>query len=295
MKIVGVHGIGHTYKGAEGLKSEWFPALRDGLRASGSSIEVSADDFDMVSYGSLFRRGEPRRGDVAPVDPGALDGWDQAFLVALWQEASALSASSSNVEGDESPGIQGPSFKGRAPAPEYIQRALWQLANSRFVRAIGGEQVLVSDLRQVRHFLHDNDLKAAVLARMSEKIDSETQVIVAHSLGSVIAYEALCANPHWQVDTLITLGSPLGVPTLVFDALTPSPSGGVGAWPNVRHWTNISDRGDIVALEKKLSRQFGPRVMDAEVYNGWHSHDVARYLSSGITGKAIAEALEGTM
>ncbi|MFD8967973.1 hypothetical protein ACFV0C_23770 [Streptomyces sp. NPDC059568] len=56
-------------------------------------------------------------------------------------------------------------------------------------------------------------------------------VIVAHSLGSVIAYEALCAHPDWPDLTLVTLGSPLAVRGVVFDRLAPPPPAGRPAGP----------------------------------------------------------------
>ena len=52
-------------------------------------------------------------------------------------------------------------------------------------------------------------------------MDDGTEVIVAHSLGSVVAYEALCAHPEWPVRNLVTLGSPLGIRNLIFDQLVP--------------------------------------------------------------------------
>jgi alpha-beta hydrolase superfamily lysophospholipase len=138
--------------------------------------------------------------------------------------------------------------------------------------------------------LHDPDIKASVLQRVHKKVTSETKVIVAHSLGSIVAYEALCMNDDWHVDTLITLGSPLGIRNLVFDALTPKPKDGRAIWPRVRRWVNIVDQGDIVALEKHLAPYFG-NVEDKVVYNGWHSHDVTRYLCTRETGEAISAVL----
>ena len=50
--------------------------------------------------------------------------------------------------------------------------------------------------------------------------------MVGHSLGSVVAYEALCAHPEWPVRALVTLGSPLGIRNLIFDRLVPAPAAG---------------------------------------------------------------------
>ncbi len=150
--------------------------------------------------------------------------------------------------------------------------------------------MLLFGLRQVRQFLHDPDIKAKVLARVDEVIKTDTRVVVAHSLGSVVAYKALCRDTNWNVHTLVTLGSPLGIRKLIFDVLTPKPVEGVGTWPRVRRWVNVTDDGDIVALVKDLAPLF-KGVEDVRVYNGWQSHDGAHYLNSKPVGAAIAAAL----
>jgi hypothetical protein len=99
-------------------------------------------------------------------------------------------------------------------------------------------------------------------------------VIVAYSLGSVVAYETLCANPSWSGINLVTLGSPLGIRRLVLDRLEPSPLGDKGLWPqSVTQWTNIADRGDVVALVKELNPLFGDQLTDLLVHNGAKAHD----------------------
>jgi pimeloyl-ACP methyl ester carboxylesterase len=120
-------------------------------------------------------------------------------------------------------------------------------------------------------------------------------VVVAHSLGSVVAYEALCAHPEWGITDLVTLGSPLGVPHIVLHRLHPAPSvvgrEAVGVWPSVTRWVNISDDGDFVALQPRLRLIFGAGVTDAAVHNGVGAHTVTRYLSAPETGAAIFAGL----
>ena len=81
-------------------------------------------------------------------------------------------------------------------------------------------------------------------------IDADTRVVVGHSLGSVVAYEALCeyrARAGGYGPALVTLGSPLGIPNLAFDRLDPAPTAGVGCgrarkgrrgrmWPTLLMW-----------------------------------------------------------
>ena len=145
------------------------------------------------------------------------------------------------------------------------QAALAALANSRFL-ADTSERLLIHWLRQVRTYFTDAEIRRQIQARFAEAITSDTRVVVAHSLGSVVAYEALAAHPNWNVPTLVTLGSPLGIRNIILDRLHPAPeqtaAGGVrGRWPgSVTRWTNIADRRDFVALVKKLHEVFDPRT-----------------------------------
>jgi hypothetical protein len=88
----------------------------------------------------------------------------------------------------------------------------------------------------------------------------------------------------------VTLGSPLGIPNVVFDSLAPRRQGATSLWPHVAHWVNIADKGDLVALVKTLAPLFGS-VQDVLVHNGWKSHDVLRYLVAAETGRAVGRAL----
>ncbi|WP_410675526.1 hypothetical protein [Amycolatopsis sp. cmx-4-68] len=70
---------------------------------------------------------------------------------------------------------------------------------------------MVFDLKQVSRYLRDPRLREAARAAIGKLITEDTWVVVAYSLGSVVAYEALAAMPGHQVRALVTLGSPLGI------------------------------------------------------------------------------------
>ncbi|MFD0597424.1 hypothetical protein ACFQZ4_38305 [Catellatospora coxensis] len=106
------------------------------------------------------------------------------------------------------------------------RKALLALAGARFLTQVS-ERLLVWWLKQVTSYFTDPAVRAAARDRFAAAIGDDTRVVVAHSLGSVVAYEALCARPGWPVTDLVTLGSPLGVPHLVTHRLDPS----TGAWP----------------------------------------------------------------
>lgn len=298
-KIVGIHGIANTFLTAPQLRDSWYRALAGGIEEAGGAA-LPSSDLDVVSYGALFRPdgvGNERvpRGLEAEKDEstGAVEDWEKELVERWWLAAAALSEENRRKRGSdelgEDPYIEPPGHEGRARIPNFVQAGLLQLAKSRFFKPIG-PAVLISELRQVRLFLHDEKFKKAILERFLKKITPETTIVIGHSLGSVVAYEGLCSPGERNIELFVTLGCPLGIPNVVFDALTPKPVNGRGTRPAVRRWVNIADKGDLVALEKKLAPKFGD-VQDISVYNGWRSHDVLRYLSSAETGKVVSAAL----
>ncbi len=98
------------------------------------------------------------------------------------------------------------------------------------------------------------------LANVLLKYKSKKVLLLAHSMGSIIAYDLLTQPEHvFNIDTLVTLGSPLGQPTLaakfgsqnpvIYKAKTPE---------NVKVWYNLSDLNDIIALNPTLGDDFAP-------------------------------------
>lgn len=136
----------------------------------------------------------------------------------------------------------------------------------------------------------DPDLRDTMRARATAVLDDSTRVVVAHSLGTLLSYQALCRNPDWRIPTFITLGSPLASP-FIFDQLDPAPVDGVGVWPGaVQRWVNVRAVGDKAAAVP-LGEKFGPRVEDVLVDNGHRHHDPEPYLNSVLTGAAVAAAI----
>lgn len=159
------------------------------------------------------------------------------------------------------------------------------------------QRAFVGSLKQVTAFLTNPAVKQNVLARVREQISDDTRVLIGHSLGSVVAYEYLSQDRPSSVKLLVTLGSPLGIPNVVFDKLTPCPTGGAGAWPaELAGWTNVADPDDIVALRKDLAPLFpgpapGQAVADRLVDNGDEPHAIDRYLNACQTGSALGGLL----
>ena len=287
-RVVCVHGIGQQHNGEEMLHAEWAPALRDGIRRSGGAgADLPSDeDIGCVFYGDLFRPAGRLLGPGDPwLTPADATEFDQELLMAWWRGAAGAD-----------PQVIDPDARTLARPPGGVQAALRALSRSAFFAGLA-ERVMLFDLQQVRRYVTDSGIRQAVQDRVAAAVDGDTRVLVAHSLGSVVAYEALCAHLDWPVQAFVTLGSPLGVRNLIFDRLRPAPaawesSAPAGAWPGgVRLWTNVADAGDVVALVKDLRPLFGAKVANYLVDNGAHAHAVPPYLTALETGAAIAAGL----
>jgi hypothetical protein len=280
--IVGVHGIGQQLKGPHVLRDAWLPPLRDGLWQAGVELLEDSDLLSCAFYGDLFRKPGTKALGIPPYEAGDLtDDWEKELLKDWWAEAAEVE--------EEVPGPEAQTKGLRTP--QFVQRALNALSGSRFFAGIA-ERAFIFDLKQVHAYLHDPTIRRDVRERVTDVVDAKTRVMIGHSLGSVVAYECLCAHPEWPVHTLVTLGSPLGIRNLIFDLLQPPPRDGVGAWPgSVQRWINIADGGDIVALVKKLGDRFWIKVEDHLIHNGATAHDILPYLTAKETGDAIATGL----
>lgn len=290
--IVVVHGIGKQYLGAHTLHRGIASAVLDGLSLA-DGPELTPEDVGVAFYGHCFRppgatavKGEPASHARDVTDP-----LETELLLAWWAEAARL-------EPDRVPpppaASRNAARPGKAATPVTVQRALHALSRSRFL-ARTADRFLVGVLSQVRRYLTEPGVRERVQREIEAAVTPGTRVLVGHSLGSVVAYEALCAHPEWQIPTLVTIGSPLGIPRLVFDRLLPGPASGEGHWPaGVRDWTNVCDRRDVVALAKRLAPLFpgGPRpVQDVLVDNGWQAHSIEHHLTAVETGAALAAGL----
>jgi hypothetical protein len=287
-RVLGVHGIGQQYKTGPELTQAWLYPLRGGLEVAGSRAtadNLAETDVRVASFGDLFRPKGAMAGGVPPYTPADVKSGPERDLLQAWYEAA--------VAQDPSLGPPaGALGTGRVAAQAMVERLLrW--------RSFAGvaQRAFIGNLKQVTAFLVKSEVKQRVLQRVAEEVTPDTRVIIGHSLGSVVVYEYIARYSPPQVELLVTLGSPLGIPNLVFERLTPAPVGGVGAWPGrVAGWVNITDADDVVALRKRLAPLFAAldgatAVQDHLVDNGDEPHAISRYLNAAATGAALGRVL----
>lgn len=136
------------------------------------------------------------------------------------------------------------------------------------------------------------DVASTSRQRLIDAIGEGARVLVAHSLGTVLSYNTLQSHPELEVDTLVTLGSPLG--SSMTDSMLPDAGAdGLFPWPEgLRRWVNVAAVGDRATGEGLLAPRFGESVEDRRVDNGHRAHDPEPYLNNPKTGEAVLSALD---
>jgi hypothetical protein len=133
-------------------------------------------------------------------------------------------------------------------------------------------------------------------------------LLAAHSMGSVIAYDALWEMSRDQrdelrVDLLLTMGSPLGQKYLQRRILGHDRSGAERYPDNIRRWINLSAVGDMTAVDPYLKSEFGEMlelgliesIDDVEIFNFFRHdgelnvHAEYGYLVNKVTAAAVAD------
>lgn len=271
-RVVGVHGIGNRQRGttpgeaAAVLGNRWSSALRRGL-GQDSGLRAA------VAYYAHHLAKDTAQGAG---DPEHLTEPEQQMLLH-W--ATQLGA----------PPEVG---QGRLAAPARAA-ADW------IARKVGLDSTLVRLLvttfcREVHLYLTDPTRRHAVRDEVADTITAhQPAAVIAHSLGSVVTYETLWTRPHLQIDLLITLGSPLALPDVVFPHLDPAPANGKRRRPpGVRRWINIADPGDFIAIPRGLAPYFDGIDTDLTTPIGvFDTHKVTGYLSCPTTAAALATLL----
>lgn len=150
----------------------------------------------------------------------------------------------------------------------------------------------LSALKQGYAYLKKPGVRPAIDARVRPKIGGGDLVIVAHSLGTIVAFQLLRELAEQgnavRVPLLITMGSPLGVEAVkkYVDLPHRIPS-------NVVRWENYFDPGDPVTLGKKLSSQFAKGIAD---FGGINNHtDNAHGIEGYLNQVSVRDSLAGAI
>ncbi len=101
-------------------------------------------------------------------------------------------------------------------------------------------------------------------------------LIVAHSLGSVVARDLLTKFPKLldRTSAFVTVGSPLGLDGVYKNLLEPGTS-----HPGVNAWLSVYDPADFVALGHPIADKYGEPLEEIRVSNPFsEAHSIEHYL-----------------
>lgn len=305
--IVLVHGIAQEQYSADSLEASWLPALAGGVRNSGdpetadrlwrhSAAERGGLEVRMAHYGDLFLTDGAQGSGVEAVDESTLELAEEFAVRILVNAAEAADDPRDRAEAARRLAVMDHEGDRVQGARAVLRPALNGLASLRWFASLGagiaGTTVWWA-ISQVARYLTDGVLRREAQNRVLTHIGADTRLVVGHSLGSVVAFEALHRTDH--AVSLLTLGSPLGLRNIVYDRLEPRP---VTVPKAVTRWDNLVDRDDLVAARLDLTELFpappGSAVVPvtpAPVDNGSEPHDAVPYLTKPATGRIVRSAL----
>jgi hypothetical protein len=244
----------------------------------------------------------PEDWSVDELDPVFVS--DLEMLARAWLEAAARSGDPvvgdaavtalADLDSGTVSGAQGPMGVTRSAVSALSRVPFFGPATYGVVQRVNR-----TNLWQVTAYMNDYDnAKAEIWARFEAAAGDDTRVVLAHSLGTVVAFEAI-HHLGLEVELLVTTGSPLGLRQVIYPKLTPGPV----FPPTVQRWVNVADPDDFIAASTELAQLFPPadgggeqRVEDVKVRNRGpfaRHHDITEYLSHDKVRAVLFEVLDG--
>lgn len=305
-------------------KREWLAGLAKGATLAGRTTPAP-DAVYLPYYGNVLAdriAAHEKAGGRAPqlegLDVAAkaqatgddilLNGAAEIGFVAsrrLEQTDPELAGAARDVEKAQASGEE--ASWGDLLKPKVVRAAL------RFISDKTGapEAIITRFLADVAYYLEDDSMRDSVQEVVSASIAQATDdghsdlVVVGHSLGSCVAYDALQRyTPGPRVRLLVTAGSPDGY-AVVKRNLWGGPEGdGNRGIPGVidpvggpLKWLNAYDEHDVVALVHPLAPLFAPgsdAMRDERAQNPSDPHSIQDYLSDPDVAAPIIDALQAS-
>jgi hypothetical protein len=275
--IIGIHGLGNKPSN-DILESWWRSAMIEGLEKHGNADDLPK--FELVYWADILYE--------KPLDASITDKDDPYFIDEKYL-----------------PGIA--DFK---PEENSLRQKVLDFIEEQLDKLFLNQDLSVNysgitDIIIQRYFkdlqvyyseecLDEKDEKCMArklirerLAETIRKYEGEEIMLIAHSMGSIIAYDVLTFMvPDIDIHTFVTIGSPLGFPVI---------QGKIAAeWqsrrlvpprlktpPGVKkRWVNLADLKDRIALIYDLSENYEPNYRgvaaeDFVVFNDYQSNHVS--------------------
>lgn len=287
VRLIFVHGRAQEGKSEEELIAEWLAPLRQTLGERASILDDA--QFAAPFYGDKLIELVQSLGEAIPDDiivRGTDDGIDEDYrqFIGEYLEQIRLREGISDQDVAAEAGIE---VTERGP-----QNWRWVLAIIRTLDRVPGldGDMIERGLRDVWIYLERASVRQRINAIVEPAFDTDLPiVVVAHSLGSIVAYDIIRDRSSGSIPQLVTVGSPLGL-KIAREALAPIRHPAV-----VQHWFNARDTRDVVALYPLTAAHFevDPAITDfSEVRNRTsNAHGISGYLNDATTVGYLHRAL----
>jgi hypothetical protein len=197
--VVLVHGIGQEQLSADSLEKDWIPALAGGIRNAGYGAvadgiwrsETAGRRIRMAFYGDLFLKPDVQ-GEATPSEG---DEELSEELAEIWLERAArrgMEDSERRIAERELADLRGMHGE-RQGARRLGRNTVRRISKLRGFAPYGmafAQRFVNKALAQVTNYFADEGIRAAALERALGLIGADTQILIGHSLGSIVAYEA---------------------------------------------------------------------------------------------------------
>ena len=251
--IIGIHGLGN--KPPKYLIEEWWRlSINEGLKKIKS--HCAEFDFELVYWADSLH--------PDPLNPYEDDEDNELFLSEKYEPTAKVKRVKSN------------GFR-----ENFINFFKKQRDKILFNETLHVKFPSLTDLI-IKHFFKDLDIyltqqcveenKSDCLAKdiirdnladILQKHKEKEILLIAHSMGTIVAYEVLInVEDEVNIDSLITIGSPLGVP-FIFEKLKNDKSIVLGEESRLRtpdniltEWKSFADLDDKIARSADMSKLF---------------------------------------
>ncbi len=303
--IIGIHGLSN--KPARAIQAQWWiDSIKEGCRKN-CNLDLDFSFVDVYWADLLYKNPLHQLPEFSfdslyddepylPAEAGALKKYKEGFMDGLRAGAQsllggALDAAKSTLGMDQA-------------ADFVLQQKLKDLAfyydPARRIKDRKGK------LRVAREVLQE-DLDQTLVSNQGHDI-----MLIAHSMGSIIAYDVLRKlgsrkpDPGVRVSHFVTIGSPLGLPHVKLNIEKINTHDPRVRTPTIvtRSWINFADRKDPVAFDTHLSDDYGPNsggvaVKDDLILNDYEAngkpnhHKLFGYLRAPEVSEHIRDFLSG--
>lgn len=295
-RLLFIHGRGYgnlpgtDHANSKAMLASWTAALSSGLGQIGKKLPADLD-MALPYYGNRLQEfadlaNLPAAKDAELQGSAPDDDFSRFRNGAIEEIRQSLGVTDGQVE------AQYPDKQ----LNKDLQNWSWVLAVLRAIDSAtnGGltSYFIEQELRDVFIYLTNSVVRQAIDEIVVSELTKEPTVIVAHSLGSIIAYKLL-TQPGAEildVSALCTLGSPLGI-RAIRQKLAP-----ITSPKHLGHWVNAFDKHDVVSLYPLDDDHFSvdpPIENRSDITNDDHAHHkIENYLHHPVVASIIAKSLE---